>query len=97
MRDSIPRTPGSRPEPEADAQPLSHPGAPIFLYPYSTRYIDMFQARIWLIMSLKNDGHMCVCIHACTALRYYTLFKSDPQYEVFTVSWFAKSEIGELK
>ena len=23
-----PRTPGSRPEPKADAQPLSHPGAP---------------------------------------------------------------------
>ena len=25
-----PRTPGSQPEPEADAQPLSHPGIPIF-------------------------------------------------------------------
>ena len=24
-----PRTPGSRPEPKADAQPLSHPGAPV--------------------------------------------------------------------
>ena len=24
-----PRTPGSRPEPKADAQPLSHPGVPI--------------------------------------------------------------------
>ena len=24
-----PRTPGSQPEPKADAQPLSHPGAPI--------------------------------------------------------------------
>ena len=23
-----PRTPGSQPEPKADAQPLSHPGAP---------------------------------------------------------------------
>ena len=23
-----PRTPGSRPEPKADTQPLSHPGAP---------------------------------------------------------------------
>ena len=23
-----PRTPGSRPEPKADAQPLTHPGAP---------------------------------------------------------------------
>ena len=23
-----PRTPGARPEPKADAQPLSHPGAP---------------------------------------------------------------------
>ena len=23
-----PRTPGSRPEPKADAQPLSHPGSP---------------------------------------------------------------------
>ena len=23
-----PRTPGSHPEPQADAQPLSHPGAP---------------------------------------------------------------------
>ena len=23
------RTPGSRPEPKADAQPLSHPGAPL--------------------------------------------------------------------
>ena len=23
-----PRTPGSRPEPKADAQPLSHPGVP---------------------------------------------------------------------
>ena len=23
-----PRTPGSRPEPKADVQPLSHPGAP---------------------------------------------------------------------
>ena len=30
-----PRTPGSQPEPKADAQPLSHPGIPrelIFLY-----------------------------------------------------------------
>ena len=26
-----PRTPASLPEPKADAQPLSHPGAPIFL------------------------------------------------------------------
>ena len=26
-----PRTPGSRPEPKADAQPLSQPGAPISL------------------------------------------------------------------
>ena len=26
-----PRTPGSRPEPKADAQPLSHPGAPSLL------------------------------------------------------------------
>ena len=25
-----PRTPGSRPEPKADAHPLSHPGAPAF-------------------------------------------------------------------
>ena len=24
-----PRTPGSQPEPKADAQPLSHPGAPL--------------------------------------------------------------------
>ena len=27
-----PRTPGSHPEPKADAQPLSHPGAPKLLY-----------------------------------------------------------------
>ena len=27
-----PGTPGSRPEPKADAQPLSHPGVPIFLF-----------------------------------------------------------------
>ena len=27
-----PRTPGSHPEPEADAQPLSHPGAPVLYY-----------------------------------------------------------------
>ena len=26
-----PRTPGSRPEPKADAQPLSHPGIPIII------------------------------------------------------------------
>ena len=25
-----PRTPGSRPEPKADTQPLSHPGVPLF-------------------------------------------------------------------
>ena len=25
-----PTTPGSRPEPKADAQPLCHPGAPLF-------------------------------------------------------------------
>ena len=30
-----PRTPGSRPEPKADAEPLSHPGAPeYFLQQY---------------------------------------------------------------
>ena len=27
-----PRTPGSRPEPKADAQPLSHPGAPPYCF-----------------------------------------------------------------
>ena len=27
-----PRTPGSQPEPEADAQPLSHPGAHEFVF-----------------------------------------------------------------
>ena len=27
-----PRTPGSRPEPKADAQPLSHPGIPLYVY-----------------------------------------------------------------
>ena len=27
-----PITPGSRPEPKADAQPLCHPGAPIFVF-----------------------------------------------------------------
>ena len=27
-----PRTPGSWPEPKADAQPLSHPGAPQFAF-----------------------------------------------------------------
>ena len=26
-----PGTPGSRPEPKADAQPLSHPGIPVWL------------------------------------------------------------------
>ena len=31
------RTPGSRPEPKADAQPLSHPGVPI-LYFLFTEY-----------------------------------------------------------
>ena len=25
-----PRTPGSRPEPKADAQPLNHPGIPVY-------------------------------------------------------------------
>ena len=27
-----PGTPGSRPEPKGDAQPLSHPGVPLFLF-----------------------------------------------------------------
>ena len=33
-----PRTPGSRPEPKADAQPLSHPGVPVILYYY--QFVD---------------------------------------------------------
>ena len=28
-----PRSPGSRPEPKADAQLLSHPGVPVFMFP----------------------------------------------------------------
>ena len=36
-----PRTPGSRPEPKAYAQPLSHPGAPISLvFNVIIQYID---------------------------------------------------------
>ena len=33
-----PRTPGSRPEPKANAQPLSNPGAPILEYTYTHLY-----------------------------------------------------------
>ena len=38
-----PRTPGSQPEPKADAQPLSHPGAQITIF-----------KRLILFFSLEN-------------------------------------------
>ena len=38
IRDSIPK-PGSRPEPKADIQPLSHPGAPLLLSFKGSSYI----------------------------------------------------------
>ena len=34
MQGLDPRTPGSRPKPKADVQPLSHPGAPNSLFKY---------------------------------------------------------------
>ena len=44
-----PRTPGSRPEPKADTQPLSHPGAPYGKLSYAKtkfRLIHLKSARI---------------------------------------------------
>ena len=35
-----PRTPGSCPEPKADAKPLSHPGVPVWLHLYEMSRID---------------------------------------------------------
>ena len=34
-----PTTPGSRPEPKADAQPLSHPGIPLYCIFLKTSHI----------------------------------------------------------
>ena len=36
-----PRTLGSYPEPKADAQPLSHPGIPIFLFLYERDFREI--------------------------------------------------------
>ena len=40
-----PRTPGSRPDPKADAQPLSHPGVPLgfFFFFKENFYYEKFQ------------------------------------------------------
>ena len=35
-----PRTPGSRPEPKADTQPLSHPGLPSNIFSYEFIYTE---------------------------------------------------------
>ena len=36
-----PRTPGSRPEPKADAQPLSHPGIPgVNYFPFQMAQVN---------------------------------------------------------
>ena len=40
-----PRSPGSRPEPKADAQPLSHPGVPVcgfFLFSFFLNYLFIY-------------------------------------------------------
>ena len=43
-----PRTPGSRPEPKADTQPLSHPGIPVKFILKQLDFIELFYfGKVW--------------------------------------------------
>ena len=48
-----PRTPGSHPEPKADAQPLSHPGVPniLFLKPMAEHM------NLWFVIIVHPPGY----------------------------------------
>uniref|UniRef100_A0A7N5J9M0 Developmental pluripotency associated 5 n=1 Tax=Ailuropoda melanoleuca TaxID=9646 RepID=A0A7N5J9M0_AILME len=61
MWDSIPGTPGSRPEPKADAQRLRYPGAPGFNYfkgPAGSRipYIEQVSKVMLELKVLESSG-----------------------------------------
>ena len=67
-----PRTPGSRPEPKADAQPLSHPGAPnhCLLFP-GTLWGNMWWLRLcpyailtFLAMPCSSQGPGGFCMQS---------------------------------
>ena len=57
-----PRTLGSQPEPKADAQPLSHPGAPI-MYNIYLSFILLSGADLLKPLESSREGH-CMC-HKC--------------------------------
>ena len=54
-----PRTPGSRPEPKADAQPLSPPGA--CLLPLKTPPVPTLGS--WMIQEHSRHLLCCLCYH----------------------------------
>ena len=59
-----PRTSGSWPEPQTDARPLSHPGAPTWLF----LYVDHLYHYHWMLSSFPESGTHLWIISLCSSL-----------------------------
>ena len=55
-----PRTLGSRPEPKADTQPLSHPGAPFSFFPHYIYYNNLRKTHEVPLEEWKEDLMMAM-------------------------------------
>ena len=79
MWDSILGPPGSRPEPKADAQPLSHPGA--LIYNVLRNFHTIFRRRIFILFSIvavlisfPNSAQGFPFLHNLTSTCYFLSF-----------------------